>query len=589
MFHSNSQRIGGITLAAILLLAAGAATAGGAKIDKIALGKPPQGVNITVSFSGQHVAWQSTQGSRAVMVVDGVVGPPFDELLLGPSGGTVAFSNDGSRYAYFGREGDNYILIVDGKDMAHGSVGSSRPYSRSLAFSPGGKHVFYLESDSTKGYRLVMDGTPGPWSSDGRLGPAFSPNDEHYAYNGPERENSNKWFTVIDGKQRDFLGNDLKYTGDGRLISIMPTSDGQVLMVNGLPVAKGTNIGKIWAAPTGPHYAAAVQPAGGSGQVLYMDGKPVADCTSPGDVIFSSDGRDYAATCSAGAGSAFVVVIDGKKGQEYRVIDHVAFAPESATAIYVARNSQYKTFVVVGGKEFGPYTGLVASNSSDSGLVMSRTGGHYIFASEYRVGVPEEVVFDGRQMQFDNYELRYEPTMSANGARYAFAVFRSGNAGLVVDGKPLDGVVPQGFLHWPGEHGYAPLVLLSPNGKHVVYVATPKGVHNRWALFLDSKPVYLDSRRRAPSLLAFTPDSRHLYWQSAVDRSGPDDLMLYLDGKAILQRHPSSFDSLDSAWHMDADGTVQFLSFGDDGTVLRYRVTPAADNGVQTLLAGAEN
>ena len=587
MFNSSLQKIGGCTLAAALLLAAGIAHAADAKIDKQALGQPPQGSNITVSPAGQHAAWQATQGSRAVMVVDGVTGSPFDELLLDPSGGTVAFSNDGSRYAYFGRNGSDYSLIVNGKEMVHGPVGSSGPYSRSLAFSPGGKHVFYLESDSTKGYRLVMDGTPGPWSSNGGLGPAFSPNDEHYAYNGPEREDSNKWFTVIDGKQHDFVGNDLQYTGDGRLISIMPTSDGQVLMVNGLPVAKAANIGKVWAAPTGPHYAAAVQPAG-KDQVLYMDGKPVADCTSPGDVIFSSDGKHYAATCSAGTGRAFVL-IDGKKGQEYTVIDHVAFAPDSATAIYVARNSQYKTFVVVGGKEFGPYAGLVATDSSDSGLVMSRTGGHYLFASEYRVGVPEEVVYDGKQMQFDGYELRYKPALSANGARYAFAAFKSGNAGLVVDGKLLDGVAPEGFQAWPGDQGYPPLVLLSPDGKHVVYVATPAGKKNEWALFVDDKPVFPDPKRQTLQLLAFTPDGKHLYWEAHAEsnRPGPDDHMIYVDGKAALQIHPSSFDGLPSAWHMDADGAVQFLSVGDDGTVLRYRITPSSDTNVQTLVSAA--
>lgn len=583
MLHSSTSKIAVSMLAAVLSIGAGAARAA---VQKQVLGTPPQGTNITVSLHGQHVAWQSTQGSRAVMVVDGVAGPPFDELLLGASGGTVAFSDDGSRYAYFGRNGGDYSLIVDGKELAHGPYDSSRPSA--LAFSPGGKHVYFLESDSTAGYRLVMDGKPGPWSGSAGLGPAFSPDDEHYAYNGPERANSNVWFTVIDGKQHDFVGNGLQYTGDDRLIGILPTSGAQVLTVGGLPVIKGASIGKVWVAPAGPHFAAAVQPKAGDATVLYLDGKPVADCTNPDGVIYSSDGKHYAAACSAGTGRDFVV-IDGKKGQEYTVIDHIAFAPHSATAIYVARNSQYKTFVIVGGQEFGPYGGLVATDSSDSGLAMSQTGGHYAFASEYQVGVPEDVVFDGKQTAFDGYEVRYKPVLSADGSRYAFAAFRSGSAtGLVVDGKLLAGVSPIGFRAWPGDRGYAALVLFSPDGKHIAYVSALAGHGNMAALFVDGRQVFPDPRQREFPLLAFTPDGRHLVWKGWVaNPHGPDDYMLYIDGKATLQLHPSPLDDMAEAWQMESDGTLQFLTVGDDGEVLRYRVTPSSGDGVESLLANA--
>ena len=62
--------------------------------------------------------------------------------------------------------GDEYLVILDGKELSRGKltavgVGSQRR----LSFSAGGKHLFYFETDtSSGGYRVVMDGKPGPWS-----------------------------------------------------------------------------------------------------------------------------------------------------------------------------------------------------------------------------------------------------------------------------------------------------------------------------------------------------------------------------------------------------------------------------------------
>ena len=216
---------------------------------------------------------------------------------------------------------------------------------------------------------------------------------------------------------------------------------------------------------------------------------------------FSPGGKHYAATCSAGTGRDFIV-IDGKKGQEYLGIDRVSFAPDSTRAIYIATNSQARQFVVVDDQEFGPYHNLVATDAADNGLIMSRNGGHHIFA----------------------------------------------------------------------------------------YVDKPKERRSKPALFVDDKPVFPDPRQRQFPMLTFTPDSQHLIWKGWVsNRRGPDDNMLYIDGKETMKFRPSPFDNMPAAWHMGADDVLQFLTIDDDGSLIRYRITPSSGNGIQTLLAGAGN
>ncbi|MDN5864884.1 MAG: hypothetical protein L0I62_06665 [Gammaproteobacteria bacterium] len=585
MFGSNLKKAGGVVLAAALLVAAGAANAGGAKVEKTSFGQPPRDSSIVVSPQGQHVAWPGMAGSRVDMVVDGVAGPPFDQLLLQPSGGTVAFSEDGSRYTYFGRTGGEYPLIVDGKEMAHGPYNPSR--LGYLAFSPGGKHVYFIESDN--GYQVVMDGKPGPQSSTGRLGVVFSADDEHYAYNGPERMNSSQWFSVIDGEKGPFIGNDLQYTPDNRLISIMPKPDGQVLMIDGQPVLKARAIRKIRVAPGGRHILAVVFPEAGGAEVLYVDGKPVKAATNPTNVVFSTDGNHYAATCSAGTGRAFVV-IDGEKGREYAAVRNAAFIPGTSRVLYIAGSSQGKEFVVADGKELGPYPqGLVTNQTSQSGIVMSKTDGHYIFASNYDSrSKTQDIVYDGKTLQLHDYKLwGIPPTLSADGTRYAFAVSPWRNVdivGLLVDGKLQEGVKPR---RWRNRLGSPSGIAFSSDGRHIAWEAHSKDPHKRFALFVDGKPVFSDPKGSA-WLIRFTPNGRHLYWAWYVANGGrPNEFTLYLDGRAVAQFSRSSLNKLPSAWQMNVDGSVQFLTVGKDGNVLRYRVAPAADTSVETLLGGA--
>src|SRR5205807_9890596 len=93
----------------------------GTKIEEKVLGPVQQGAMFVVSPHGVHVATVGNDGSRAVIYYDGVEGPKFDQILTQPSTDSVTFSPDGNRYAYCARASNQYVVMVDGKELARSS------------------------------------------------------------------------------------------------------------------------------------------------------------------------------------------------------------------------------------------------------------------------------------------------------------------------------------------------------------------------------------------------------------------------------------------------------------------------------------
>ena len=145
------------------------------------------------------------------MLMDGVPGREFDDLVAvggekfslpsqmlhseaerpeddsnDRSSAPVVFSDDGSRWAYVGRTGNQLVVMLDGKELS--KIPFSEEAITSLSFTPGGKHLRYIQTvrvqdqsgDSRRDTRLVVDGrkaTVGAdnlragevsWSPDGR-------------------------------------------------------------------------------------------------------------------------------------------------------------------------------------------------------------------------------------------------------------------------------------------------------------------------------------------------------------------------------------------------------------------------------------
>src|ERR1700681_1286815 len=97
-------------------IAAQAPTATKVESQVVATGEP--GMRFIVSPRGAHMAVITQKGSRFVVLVDGVPGPLFDEMVqLDGTTSQVSFSPDGKRYAYAFRSGAEHVVIVDGKEQ----------------------------------------------------------------------------------------------------------------------------------------------------------------------------------------------------------------------------------------------------------------------------------------------------------------------------------------------------------------------------------------------------------------------------------------------------------------------------------------
>src|SRR5665213_1797939 len=141
-----------------------------AKVEQQPLGPDGDSIGCSISPHGGHVAVLAIKGSRFVVLLDGVEGPKIEALQPAIYGNPfqtganwmgqipVLFSNDGAHSAYIGKVGDNYIVMLDGKELARGPMvaNGGAMINLPLTFSAGGKHLFYMDTDAGK-YRVVVD------------------------------------------------------------------------------------------------------------------------------------------------------------------------------------------------------------------------------------------------------------------------------------------------------------------------------------------------------------------------------------------------------------------------------------------------
>ncbi len=120
--------------------------ASSAKIETRTLAPSEAGRDFYVAPHGGHVAAISQKGSRFVVVHDGVTSPPFDEIVGANPKLRIIFSDDGARYAYVGRQGQEFVVMVDGKEANRLPVATTRwDFSaRFPEFGPKGKHVYFV-------------------------------------------------------------------------------------------------------------------------------------------------------------------------------------------------------------------------------------------------------------------------------------------------------------------------------------------------------------------------------------------------------------------------------------------------------------
>jgi dipeptidyl aminopeptidase/acylaminoacyl peptidase len=576
--------VGALVLATVAVL--NAQDAPGPKVEEQVVGPAKQGNFYSVSPRGAHLATVTQKGSRFVVVIDGVEGPKFDDVLNLDGGVKVAFSPDGTRTAYVGRSGQDYVLIVDGKEvMRPGHADDSNAVSQ-LAFTANSKHYWFQQhvhksNQTGDDYMcIVFDGVA---EIPGGMSPIFSSDGEHHAYVATNPRDINQRSVILDGKPVGYPGTDPKFTGDGEHLLVQTqVSLGQgrgsavQILLDGKPWLKADAV-VLYPAPVGNLVAAVVTrsttSAPGHLTFLVIGGKKIdaSDSNNIPRITFSPDGKHYAAECDTVANSRFVVV-DGKRGQEYQSLSNLAFSPDSSHCAYQAMMNG-KTFLVIDGEESDGYSSVQEFAFGGGG---KRIGYTAVRDMNDRV-----VVVDGAEKKWPALQVN-GIGFSPDGSRCAYWLISTAGEHLV-----LDGVEDAGLMVMPYRSTFdnrPQHYLFSPDGKHVAYFGTKPGELNpsSYGFVVDGKriqtaPIFIDPM--------FSPDSRHVFWK--VPDPQQQHVAIHVDGQRA-----AAFDSTSlllgnaRTWEVGDDGVL--IALGQDGEKMkRLRITPSADTSVETMIAAA--
>jgi hypothetical protein len=597
-------------LALLAAIAAGTGSAAGAqdapaktRIEAQLVGPNDPNLQFDISRRGAHFGTVIAKGSRVVALIDGVEGPRFDEILSAANtrDSRISFSPDGSRSVYVGRQGQELVVMVDGKEMLRvptpvsqiqGPVNLPGP-----AFTANGKHVYwvrYTQESTMTSYQFYYDGVSGPRGNDP---PAvfFSPSGDRYAYMLTNPVNREQHALIVDGKPAGYpppgyivdggMGGEFRFTGDGTHLFIkssVPRAVGVQAFVDGRPFLRAEGAA-LYQAPVGNAFATVVSMGprdGPAAQFIDIAGKKVPG--SEGQMIdsirWSPDGKHWAAKVTTAARSMFVIA-DGKKGLEYQNVGEIDFTT-AGTVVYGATNAN-KQFVIVGDQESDGYSmifpapaipGIQPKPFSTAGarvgfMAMPPGGGFDLLA-----------VVDGKVW---SRRRATDLTLSPDGSRFAFMF----EGGMNVDGTDVQGVgliqyKPAAALRGP----FPPArFLFSPDSKHLVAFGRRAGA-DAPGILVDGK--FFAAGTGSPYTASFTPDGRHLFWRDRL----PNDphWAVFLDGNPVvlLDQNTNNVHNYPGYWDMGLDGVLTVIGPTEEG-MKRIRITPGSDTSIESLLAKA--
>lgn len=602
----------GLLVSLCVITAANAAP----KVESLDLGPEGGCLGCAISPKGGHAAVLAMKGSRYVVLVDGVEGPRIEQLI-GIDGNPylagdadpmrpipVVFSDDGAHHAYFAKIGDEYVLYQDGKELTRGKYEPGKLSYGPLTFTAGGKHLYFGELAPDGGYRIVVDGKPGPSSHTQIQAVASSPDGNRIAYTGTARDGHDTPWAFVDGKQVPHFGDDLRYTGKGQLVAVQRGKGNMTLNVDSknVMIAGNINSQQLWISPGGGLIAVVINPKANSPSVLTVNTKlvPGTEGVNVTNLFFSPDDKHFAAQCTKG--NVHYMVIDGKKGQEYQTITPSEAVPtslgqrgwaagkapgemtkdpntgqlpgfnaETSKLVYIAGMGP-RSFLVTGEDESDGFPGVIMPSATRD---LKRVG----FIANDSAGGKQTVVVDGKKQVFKGREGRPSPGVdglifSPDGSRYAFTVWGA----LYIDGKEQPGITTS--------EKYA----FSPDGKHILLIGYATADQSLNGLWVDGKLVVTQNDGGNPHRPMFTPDGKHIFWignRRATTSTDHDSELLYVDGKATEVKFRSMVATSPGNFEIGADGTLTFIARTED-TLRRYRVTPGTDTDIDAMIAAGK-
>jgi hypothetical protein len=583
-------------------------TPSSAKVEATILAPSQNGLQFYVSPRGGHLAAITQRGSRFVVLRDGAEGPQFDEILGDEpyAKGKIIFSDDGLRFAYVGRLAQEYVVMVDGKELVRFPVATtvwSRNRGGALPdFTPLSKHTYfsvYTTRPSGDLIQFFFDSQPVVTNSRTMSGLVLSPDGDRYAFIAGN-VNDKEWTLVVDGKTAGYQGMAPQFTSDGKHLftkSFLPAGQGVAVLLDGNPFIRAQDV-RLYIAPVGYGVVAAVtrrDPGKPSTQFLEVNGKKIegSDSAQIGNVWFSPDGKHYAADCQTSSLSHFVVV-DGKKEQEYRSLTALVklkgpnvnlftFSADSARRAYIGHSGN-KDFAVIDDIESDGYATISSLSFGGAGKRVGFVG--------WGINNRERwIVVDGKTTQRNG--ASDDLVFSDDGSRYAYTLNESGVNGSFYKRLVVDGVVQEDSSILPMYAGQQEGIdfLFTADGKHVVHYGTTIS-SRKMGFFVDGKFV-VDPFGIRPGSPTFTPDGRHLLWfQMLLGELGrPAGFVIYVDGRPAQQvdhgdDNFAMMTKIQGGWTMGSDGVLTFIARAGDA-VKRFRITPSDDTSIETLLSSA--
>ena len=564
MRHFNS-----LTIVLLTLLGSSGIAVANPTVDEQAVGPDGQLYGGSLSPKGLHLAVLAAKGSHYQIIMDGAAGPLIDSLIFNVTGSIyrpsmygnapipVIFSKDGAHWAYMAKQGDDYVVMLDGKELARGPINSyTLAGGLNLTFSALGQHLFWSDTDAQHQYTIVVDGKAGPPM---RTLPQLylSPDGNHYAYVNYNRDGTGAW-AFVDGRQVNYFGDNLQYTAKNVLLSTMRTPDNNnILVINGKPEIKAYAFNQTWISPDGKRYAALCNTKTGD-QYMIIDGKKGAAYSSIPPQLASQNMAHW----------QYITWGQTVKDLAQFEPPFPGFTPDSTKFVYLA-SAASRQFLVTDDQESDAYSSIYP--------VLSPVGNR-IGAFGLTPDNTQHVLVDGKDTSYGvdhGLDRTAQFTFSPQGTHFVYV------RQLVVY---LDNVAQPGLLQ--GNY------VFSSDDKHLAYGADNNG---HPSLFVDGKN-FCDKPGRVDHIF-FSPDNNHIYWVNSGNLpvtegiQTKDSYMLYVDGKPATHfaDNAVALDPGSDGWatlHPEyaADDTMTFIA-RTDGNLRRISVK--SDTTLGAVLAAA--
>jgi hypothetical protein len=565
--------------------------------------------------------------------MDGMDGARYDEILSpqftvnAPDGSItgvnerIVFSPDGTRYLYFARLAQEYVVVVDGKEIFRTPVDGTTlgtvalqpvAFSEELSagvragggFTPNGKHVFFSVRNtktSNSFDQLVWDGQIAAGQAAYGIELSLDAAGDHYAYLVTNPANTRQTALMVDGKPAGYNATGPLFTANGaHLFSVQPPVSGSSAMgylLDGKPWVRADHI-RLYMSPVGDRVIGVINQGApgtpGAGQFLHVDGKraPGTDCFIINGVHFSADGKHYAADCQTKANS-HLMLIDGKRGQEYQVINYYGFTPDSSKSVYVATQGS-KSFAVIGDQESDGYVNIINDRKDfkKSPIVYGASGKRTGFTSGAEPDGVCVVQIDDKIAKMRAPICAHHLSFSPDGAHYVYLKGLLNATSITVDGVDIQGPSLAPFASRLYEGGRTNLldqyVVFSPDSQHIAYSGMVASQPGLYAIFVDDK--YLGLPFGDPIGPTFTPDGKHFIFAGRVSVQGQPYpfMVIYVDGRPAARFNGSANQIMRNSytWEMGADGVLTFL-VQDESDIKKVRITMPTDTSIDTMLADA--